>query len=273
MPALQYSSPPLIPETPVPVTHTDFHGITFHTPRCETRPVAGNGPIRSDHDLIVRLCRMPVDLAAPMLRSSLPSLDTAALLALIAATGEAHHILIAQRPGLEWRVVRALMKSGHDSVLVALVRNTGIDLDAEDRTRLERLAAERPALVDALVERYGMPRGELDPMACDSHSNLKLLMLMRNQDIARFCKEAARRLHVKAPTLQNVLESPSAVPLALTFRALGLDRAVFLHLLTFWQAAHGGAPALNDAHRPLILSLFALPRDAAQQKLRAMLPV
>ena len=247
----------------------DFHGVAFYKPHCETRPVTAGGLARSDHDLVVRLGRMPVDLAAPLLRSSLPSLDAAALLALIATTGEAHHVLIAQRSGLDWRVVRALIRGGHDAVLIALVNNTGIDIDPDDRIRLERLATERTELRAALSQRYGMPR---DLVAHDdSHSNLKLLKLMRGQESTKFCQESAKRLQISAQNLHQILQKTSAVPLALTVCALGLDRAVFLYFLPFWQAANAGLPQFREHHRPLILSVFALTPAAARDKLLALL--
>ncbi|ESQ74024.1 DUF2336 domain-containing protein [Asticcacaulis sp. AC402] len=227
--------------------------------------------MRNDHELIVRLCRMPVDLAAPLLRSSLPSLDGPALLALIAATGEAHHVLIAQRPGLDWKVVRALLKSGHDSVLVALVDNPAAELDQDDQARLERLAQERPELRRALSERFHRTAPAVDPATWDSHSNLKLLKLMRSGEIDGFVREAARRLKLDADAFGRLLAAGSAVPLALTACALELDRAVFLHLLSFWQSRNDGLPLVNARHRPVVLSVFALSAAEARQKLKAQL--
>lgn len=248
----------------------DFRAVPFHAPSCQTRPVAhAPDPVRNDHDLIVRLCQMPVDLAAPLLRSSLPSLDAAALLALIALTGEAHHLLIAQRPMLDWRVVRALLKSGHDSVLVALVRNPAAELDEADRARLDRLAQERPDLRQALSERFRRSAPVVDDLTHTNHSNLKLLKLLRNGEAAAFTREAARRLKLEPSRLETLLVSSSAVPFALTLCALGFDRAVFAHLFPFWQAAHDGEPRVADKTRPVLLSVFALTPDQARQKLTA----
>ncbi|EGF89531.1 hypothetical protein ABI_39470 [Asticcacaulis biprosthecium C19] len=272
MPALKSVQPIAEPVEPVAAPRPDFHTVRFHTPHCETRAVA-HAPeaLRNDHDLIVRLCRMPIDLAAPLLRSSLPSLDTPALLALIAATGEAHHLLIAQRPALDWKVVRALQRSGHDSVLVALVRNPAAELDEDDQTRLERLAQERPELRQALSERFRRAVPAADPATWDSHSNLKLLKFMRSGETDGFVREASRRLKLDIDSLNRVLAAGSAVPLALTCCALELDRAVFLHLLSFWQNRHNGEPQLNDRHRPVVLSVFTLPPAEARQKLAARL--
>ncbi|MEI9905876.1 MAG: hypothetical protein WDN06_19625 [Asticcacaulis sp.] len=66
------------------------------TLREDVTPVDASSLVRrADHDLVVRLCRMPPDLAAPLLRSTLPALNAAALLTVLAATGEEHHRLVA----------------------------------------------------------------------------------------------------------------------------------------------------------------------------------
>lgn len=268
VPALKYSPSEPEPAPSFPLPALDFRGLRFDKPLCETRPLAAQ---RNDHDLVVRLGRMPVDLAAPLLRSSLPALDAPALLALIATTGEAHHVLIAQRPGLDWRVVRALLKTNNDKVLLALVRNGGIDLDSEDRERLERLAQDRPELHGALLERFGRPKGAPDAASRDSHSNLKLLALLRQGATSGFVTEAARRMNSAADGLNKTLHSSSAVPLALVFAAMGLDRAAFHHLLPFWQAAHDGQPVVSDGHRAVLASVFTLSRDEARRRLAAMI--
>ncbi|MBW8880817.1 MAG: DUF2336 domain-containing protein [Asticcacaulis sp.] len=270
MPALKFNNPLAEAEPAFPLPSPDFHGTRFHKPHCITQALARRA--RNDHDLVVRLGRMPIDLAAPLLRSSLPSLDTSALLALIATTGEAHHVLIAQRPGLDWRVVRALIRSGRDTVLMALVRNNAAELDGEDRERLERLALDLPELHGALLERFGRPRGRPDSGDQESHSNLKMITLLRKGAIDGFVAEAARRLRVPSDALNLGLKARSAVPLALAFTALGLDRAAFLHLLPFWQAAHDGRPFVTGSHRAVVLPVFALSRDDARRKLVAMLP-
>ncbi|ESQ87684.1 hypothetical protein ABAC460_18600 [Asticcacaulis sp. AC460] len=272
MAALKFVLPDVEPVEPAAKPRPDFHAVCFHAPHCETRAVAhAPEPLRNDHDLIVRLCRMPIDLAAPLLRSSLPSLDTPALLALIAATGEAHHLLIAQRPALDWKVVRALLRGGHDSVLVALVRNPAAELDEDDQGRLERLAQDRPDLRQALSERFRRAVPSPDPATWDSHSNLKLLKFMRSGETDGFVREASRRLKLDTAALDRLLAAGSAVPLALACCALELDKAVFLHLLSFWQSRHDGQPQVNERHRPVVLSVFALTPPEARQKLTALL--
>ncbi len=229
--------------------------------------------VRSEQDLVVQLCQMPVDLAAPLLRASLPALDTPALLALIAATGEAHHKLVAQRSGLSWRVVKTLIRSNTDDVMVALAENHTIVFDAEDQAALARLAEARPALRAAIRANPGLSaayscvsKNHDDGL---SHNNLKLVQLLRAGQATKFVLEAARRLDVEATWLQRSLTCPSAAPLALLACAMGLDRAVFLSLLPHWQTATHGELHCNAAHRPLILSIFDMTAPEARRRLMA----
>lgn len=217
---------------------------------------------------------MPIDLAAPLLRSNLAALDTHALLAVIATTGEAHHRLIAQRPHLDWRVVKALLKSNHDSVLVATVANTAIDFDSDDEVRLARLAQSRPDLRAAILARPSLrlARAQLDLPPADtvSHDNLRLVKLVQGGASERFVLEASRRVKLDPLELNRAVGVASAVPLALLCCALGIDRAVFLNILPHWQKARPTQAIVNDAHRPMVLSVFTLSSDAARHRLAAL---
>lgn len=257
----------------------DFHTGSSHLwlAHSEARPVerqGGSQPIHSVHDLVVQLCGMPVDLAAPLLRSSLPSLDGTALLALIAATGEAHHRLIAGRPDLDDTVIRALIRSNSDAVLLTLAENRSLTFSAETQAILVRLASDRKALRAAILANPSLPQaGErlrLESGDGLNHQNLRLVKLLRAGLPAKFLVEAARRLDCEATGLQHVLADVSAVPFALLCRALGLDRAVFLDLLPRWQTSHAGEAECNAAHRPLVLSVFALAPAEAGRKLMAI---
>ena len=244
-----------------------------HAPARPVRPQVGmNAAKRADHELIVRLCRLPPDLAAPLLRSSLPALTPAALLSIIAATGEAHHRLIATRDNLDGRVIKALLRRGQPAALLALADNTTLAFDDEDKHALAEAAERDEALRARLMRRADTQsaHARLSPPEALSHSNLKLLKLLRASDGHGFVAEAARRLKLDAGRLNAALEQDSAVPLALAIRALGLDRAVFLDVLEDWQQAHAGKPSLNVAHRPMVLSVFAMDMDAARNRLIAL---
>jgi len=250
----------------------------FHTPVrriCVTRPAVRGAAAFSTHDLIVTLGELPVDLAAPLLSSSLPALDTDALLALVATTGEAHHILIAKRPRLHWRVVKALLKSPHDSVLTALADNHDLELDGEDQAALARLAGDRPGLRAAILARPALVRARalLDAPEAPAHgfNNLRLLRLLQAGETERFVRDAARRLKRDPLALNAAVAAQSAVPFALLCCALGFDRAVFLNLLPHWQKARPGQAVMNHAHRPMVLSVFDQPPESALNRLTALI--
>jgi hypothetical protein len=103
------------------------------------------------------------------------------------------------------------------------------------------------------------------------HGNLKLIALVRGGEAAGFVREIARRLKLDAPGLGRVLASESAVPLALTLCAAGLDRAIFLHILSVWQGAYEAAPQMTDGHRPLVLSVFGLTAAEARRRLAVLI--
>jgi hypothetical protein len=232
-------------------------------------------PIRSDEDLVVRLCRLPVDLAAPLLRASLPALTSQALLVLIAATGEAHHRLIAARPGLNWRVIKALIRTQNDGVMAALIRNPALSFDEEDQLSFARRALENAEIRTAILAHEGLlvakSQVRLHHGADTGHSNLKLIALVRGGEAAGFVREMARRLKLDTPGLGRVLASESAVPLALAVCAAGLDRVVFLHILSVWQGSYEKAPQMADGHRPLVLSVFGLPAAEARRRLAVLI--
>lgn len=267
---------------PVAATGRDFHiaggSIVARKPLCETAEtelVPGGDLIRSDEDLVVRLCRMPVDLAAPLLRASLPTLTPQALLALIVSTGEAHHLLIASRPHLDWRVVKALLRTQSDKVMVALTANLTLDFDDDDQAFMARRALENPLVRAAVLRHQGLifAKAQLRLQRGEdvSHSNLKLLALLRGGETAGFVREMARRLSFDTAALSQALTAASPVPLALVMCAAGLDRALFQHLLSLWQAAHDGQPYMAESQRALILSVFNLTPAAARQKLAVLM--
>jgi len=281
MDSSQGSMPPLTAAAPLPpsdfrapqklyVVRTEAAPLPPEGPAAEAAPPA---PIRTEQDLVVQLARMPIDISAPLLKARLSMLDTQALLALIAATGEAHHKLIAGRPGLDWRVIRALIRSNSDDVLLTLAENDKLEFDAEDQAALARLSESRIMLRAAILTnpRLKEARGQVKLNLEDglSHRNLRLVKLLRAGRTAKFIVESARVMGCEATALQSFLTGTSAAPLAMTCAALDIDRAVFLSLLPHWQAANDGEPQCNAAHRPLVLSVFSLPADIARRKVLA----
>lgn len=281
--ALPASAPqpePLSAPRPRVNPRRDFspQGYIAARPVCLTQPsltphipqAPADNLVRSELDLVVRLGRMPIELAAPMLAADLPALDTAALLALIHATGEAHHAVIARRKGLDWRVIKALINTGAEITLLTLAENRDAQFDADDRAALSRYAETMIMVRGALLSRpdfvFVPARQKLNADDGVGFSNLRLLKLIRGGRHGVFIREAARRLHLTAESLASALSTSSDVSLALVLRALGMDRAVFVHLLPRWRAAHGRPE--RDISR-LVLSIFTLSCDDARRKLSA----
>ena len=255
-------------------------GLTLvtRTPLCEIQssPALAIGElIRSEEDLIVRLCRLPVNLATPLLKASLPALTPQALLALIAATGAAHHRLIAERPGLDWRVIKALVRTQNDGVMAALISNPALSFDEEDQLCFARRARENAEIRIAILAHEGLPVAKaqvrLDRGMDKTHGNLKLIALVRGGEAAGFVREIARRLKLDMSGLGRVLASESAVPLALACCATGLDRAVFLHILSVWQGAYEAAPKMANGQRALVLSIFDQTAADAHRRLAVLI--
>lgn len=251
-------------------------------PYCLTRPAdaphtlppaPADNLVRNAQDLVVRLGQMPIELAAPILAASMPALDTAALLALVKATGEAHHAVIAKRKRLDWRVVKAIIRAGHEIAVLALAENRDVIFDEDDRTAISAHAERMIMVRGALLGRPGFvfttAATKLNMEDGAGHANLRLVKLARAGRHAIFIRDAARRLHLTATGLAAALGATPDVTLALLSCALGMDRAVFNHLLSLWHAHHG-QPHRDDApHRPLLMSIFALSADEALRKLSA----
>lgn len=94
--------------------NVDVEDRRFVAERLATRPDVPLAVIR-------QLARDVFEVAAPVIRAS-PILGTTDLLFIIAATGNDHHRLIAERPMLPVEVVRALCLTGEADVLDALKR-------------------------------------------------------------------------------------------------------------------------------------------------------
>ncbi len=238
-------------------------------------PAPADHLVRSPQDLVVRLGQMPIELAAPLLRAEMPALDTAALLALVKSTGEAHHAVIAKRKDLDWRVVKAIIRAGREIALLALAENHSAAFDDDDCAAMSAHAETMIMVRGALLSRPGfafttaMTRLNTDDGI--GHANLRLVKLARAGRHAVFIRDAARRLHVAASALASSLSTSPDVSLALLTCALGMDRAVFAHLLSLWHIHHGQPDQANAPHKPLLLSVFNLTPADAGRKLSAAL--
>ncbi len=236
-------------------------------------PAPADNLVRSEQDLVVKLGQMPIELAAPMLRADLAALDTPALLALVKSTGEAHHAVIARRKRLDWRVVKAIIRAGHEIALLTLAENPGVVFDEEDRAAMSAYAEAMIMVRGALMSRPGFvfvtAGTRLNSADGLGHANLRLVKLARAGRHAVFVRDAARRLNMTASGLATVLGLSPDVSLALVTCALGMDQAVFVHLLAQWHSHHGQPHKTDAPHRPLLMSIFDLTPEQAQRKLAA----
>jgi uncharacterized protein (DUF2336 family) len=255
-------------------THTQTDPAPETAPKAQHEPAPdrdlGALPV-GEQDIVVRLGQMPADIAAPLLRARLPALTPQALLALIMTTGEPHHRLIASREGLDWRVVKALLRLQNPRVLLALLGNRTLEFDDEDEAFLAARALGDPDVRAAVMAhpRLRAAHARLDIGEPLSQLNLRLLTRLRAGSTGGFTREATRRLDLDAERLWRRLHSGSATPLALLACALGFDRAAFRRILAHWQAVHGGQPPLPDAFKALVLSIFDLSPAAARARLKA----
>jgi hypothetical protein len=271
---------------PAPSRSADFSAIAYIAARpfCLTRSAdtpqtlaaaPADNLVRGPQDLVVRLGQMPIELAAPLLRADLPALDTQALLALVKTTGEGHHAIIAKRRPLDWRVVKAILRAGHEVAVLALAENPDAAFDDEDRATLTALSDRMIMVRGALMVRKGFAfaagGAKLNLDDNIGHANLRLVKLARAGRHAIFIRDAAHRLHVTASALAAALSTSPDVSMALLTCALGMDRAVFGHLLTLWRKRHGLPVRDNAPHQALLMSVFALGPDVAQRKLAASL--
>ena len=277
---------PLSAPRPRRAIHRDFSSSVYLAARpfCLTRPsdaprapmaAPADNLVRTPQDLAVRLGQMPIELAAPMLRAELPALDTHALLTLVKTTGEAHHAVIARRRNLDWRVVKAIIRAGHEIALLSLAENRDAAFDDEDRAAMSAYADRMIMVRGALLSRPGFvfaaAMAKLNTEDGLGHANLRLVKLARAGRNAVFIRDAARRLHVAAPGLAAALGASPDVSLALVACALGMDRAVFSHLLTLWRTHHGLPDRTDAPHKRLLLSIFTLTAEDAHRKLAASL--
>ena len=265
-------------------TSRDFSPSVYLAARpfCLTRPATtpqalapapADNLVRSQQDLVVKLGQMPIELAAPMLRADLAALDTPALLALVRTTGEAHHAVIARRKRLDWRVVKAIIRAGHEIAILTLAENPGVVFDEDDRAAMSVYAETMIMVRGALLNRPGFlfatAGTRLNTHDGLGHANLRLVKLARAGRHAVFVRDAARRLHMTASGLAAALSLSPDVSLALVTCALGMDQAVFMHLLALWHSHHGQPHNADAPHKPLLLSVFALTPAEAQRKLSA----
>ena len=102
-------------------------------------------------------------VAAPVLRQS-PLLDDKDLVLFATTLTEAHRAAIAQRATLESAVTDVLIARREQSVLVALVDNTGAKLSTQGATAMAEVAQRNEVVAQALSSRLSVPLSALNQL-------------------------------------------------------------------------------------------------------------
>ena len=108
------------------------------------------------HDLIMLLVDDTIEVARPLILNS-PLLTESDVLRLIAEAGVAHQEAVAGRPNIGIAVTDALVKAGHDSVLLALVRNVTARISDNSFATLVEKSKALTGLQAPLVRRPDLP--------------------------------------------------------------------------------------------------------------------
>jgi hypothetical protein len=216
--------------------------------------VAERLAIRLDAPIaIIRLlARDRIEIAEPVLRRS-PVLGPLDLLAVIAATGPAHHALIAERAGIGDEVRQALRISAGAGSVVATAPEEASPVQpdpepepafaAEPRPSARSageggrfdpwrfLAMERPQRLRLMAElatrppirRYSGPAGRLDRAFRAILGAAQIVGLARGNQRAQLIAAIAEALAVEPRLVIACLDDATGEPLAVLLKALGLD--------------------------------------------------
>ncbi len=108
------------------------------------------------HDLILLLVDDALEVARPLILHS-PLLTESDVLKLIAEAGIGHQEAVAGRPNIGEPVTAALAESGHESVLLALVRNVTARISETTYAVLVEKSRAITGLAEPLVRRPDLP--------------------------------------------------------------------------------------------------------------------
>jgi uncharacterized protein (DUF2336 family) len=108
------------------------------------------------HDLILLLVDDSIEVARPLIINS-PLLTEADVLKMIAESGIGHQEAVAGRPNIGVPVTDALVKSDHESVLVALVRNATAKISSYSYEALVQKSRAITGLQEPLIKRPDLP--------------------------------------------------------------------------------------------------------------------
>ncbi len=143
------------------------------------------------HDLILLLVDDSIEVARPLIINS-PLLTEADVLRLIAEAGIGHQEAVAGRPHIGVPVTDALIKTGHDSVLLALVRNATAKISQSAYATLVQKSRALSGLQEPLVRRPDLPP-QLASDMCEWVSDALKTYIKANYEMAAKHVDAAMR--------------------------------------------------------------------------------
>jgi uncharacterized protein (DUF2336 family) len=108
------------------------------------------------HDLILLLVDDTIEVARPLIINS-PLLTESDVLRLIAEAGIAHQEAVAVRANIGVPITDALVKNGHDSVLLALVKNVTARISNHTYETLVQKSRALTGLQEPLIRRPDLP--------------------------------------------------------------------------------------------------------------------
>ncbi len=141
------------------------------------------------HDLILLLVDDTIEVARPLILNS-PLLTESDVLRLIAESGVGHQEAVAGRPNIGVPVTDALVKCGHDSVLMALVKNATARISSVTFESLVEKSRALTGLQEPLIRRVDLPPKLAINMcewvsdALQTHIRANYAMAPRNVEIA-----------------------------------------------------------------------------------------
>ncbi|HVW72708.1 MAG TPA: DUF2336 domain-containing protein [Rhizomicrobium sp.] len=141
------------------------------------------------HDLILLLVDDTIEVARPLILNS-PLLTESDVLKLIAETGVSHQEAVAGRPNIGVPVTDALVKAGHDSVLLALVKNATARISSGAYETLVEKSRALTGLQDPLIRRPDLPP-KLATNMCEWVSDALKTYIQTNYAIAPARVDAA----------------------------------------------------------------------------------
>jgi uncharacterized protein (DUF2336 family) len=108
------------------------------------------------HDLILLLVDDRIEVARPLILNS-PLLTDEDVLRLIAVSDIGHQEAVASRPHIGEPVTEALVQAGHESVLMALVRNVTAQISGSTYETLVEKSRALTGLQEPLIRRTDLP--------------------------------------------------------------------------------------------------------------------